>query len=314
MKNQFTRLLIVFVAVAVMLAPFLPAFGEEKSIAQSAIATYLALYDYTLPRTVQNAMADSFDVQTVDCGDVQVSLDEVLYDGYWLYTAASAIPTDPQKTLIMPGSSQSGDLVSGVYKEKQRSDNRTFRDAAAEDEKQLLAVYIYPKEFDQKSVYFLDHLQLANHQSVLFSGGNFISTSELLPITWSIQIYDVDKTTEQYTLRKEYNIPMTIKRLSPVKQQNYTVISDQPLPFKTVIIAKTPLTVYVYPAWEKMDNQNQYEFSLLDASQKEIRPGAPPDINTFTLNQLPEELYIQLFNYETSKWEPPALLICKVDP
>lgn len=43
---------------------------------------------------------------------------------------------------------------------------RSFLQVAKEDGKQLLAVYIYIKEFDEIGVYFLDHLQVSESTSM----------------------------------------------------------------------------------------------------------------------------------------------------
>ena len=90
---------------------------------RSQIARYLKLYGYDLPWEIVKQSHAAFSPLAVDCGPVQVSVDEILYDGQWMYTAASIWPKDPDTTVIMPGSAHPDDPVAGFYGEKARNDN-----------------------------------------------------------------------------------------------------------------------------------------------------------------------------------------------
>lgn len=69
-------------------------------------------------------------------------------------------------TYLLPGDAQPSDPAKGFYKENTREEKRSFLQVAKEDGKQLLAVYIYIKEFDEIGVYFLDHLQVSESTSM----------------------------------------------------------------------------------------------------------------------------------------------------
>lgn len=307
MKNTLRRFFVAMLTLIGAAAFVLPACAQATG--PSAIAEYLEIYGYTLPQATQETMHAAFAPQTMDCGDVQVSFDEILYDGFWLYTAASAVPTDPEKTLILPGSAQSGDLVSGIYGEGHRGDNRTFLKAAIEDSKRLLAVYVYPKEFDTYSSYFLDHFQLAQDKSVLFSGASMAFQSEPLSITWSVQVYEVDKVTGKYTLENEYEYPAVIAPLKPLQKRQYAPAGDDALPFDAVLLVKSGLTVYVFPEWNQENAENQYEITLQDVNGTTVPGGAPPEMGTFTMDELPDKIFIQLYDRETGGLGTPVLLV-----
>lgn len=164
----------------------------ERAIAdetiRSGIAWYLDLQGYPMQHAVKEGLHAFYMPQQEDCGDVQVTLQEVLYDGYWIYTSASVVPTSSETTLVMPGSAGMDERVSGGNGEKSRMDIRTFREAATEDGKRLLSVYVYPKEFDYLPFYFLDHRQDANDSSTLLSGSRLLAPSGTITIHGSVQI------------------------------------------------------------------------------------------------------------------------------
>lgn len=97
--------------------------------------------------------------------DASVTLRKTIYDGTWLYTSVSAIPLD-SSTYLLPGDAQPSDPAKGFYKENTREEKRSFLQVAKEDGKQLLAAYIYIKEFDEIGAYFLDHLQVSESTSM----------------------------------------------------------------------------------------------------------------------------------------------------
>lgn len=157
----------VFCILVLLLVPncvkLTQAIADETK--RSGIAWYLNLQGYNLPHVLEKGMYALYMPRTLDCGEVQVTLQEVLYDGYWIFTVASVTPTSSKKTLVMPGSAGADESVSGGNGEKSGLDSRTFREAATEDGKRLLSVYVYPKEFDYLPFYFLDHRQDENDSS-----------------------------------------------------------------------------------------------------------------------------------------------------
>ncbi len=207
-KNIILPLGAIFLAictlVVIMYQPNSFASLALEDETASDIAAWMEPYGtYRLSAEIQEKMHQEFPPITVNCGEVTVTVSELLYDGEWMYTAAKIVPNDTDEVLVLPGgAAQPGDRVCGVNGEDEREDTRTFQIAAQEDGKQLLAVYVYPKEFDALGTYFLDYFQKTDDISVLLSGAQFSSRNNPISITWQIQIYDVDLDTQQYTLLK----------------------------------------------------------------------------------------------------------------
>jgi hypothetical protein len=309
-EKYMKKVLLYFLAVMLIMAGSV-AFASVALAAasnHSAITDYLEIYGYTLAPAIQDAMHSAFVPQAADCGDVWVSLDEILYDGRWLYTAASVTPKEPEKVLILPGSAQMDNLVSGSYREGQRDDNRTFLHAAVEDGKRLLCVYVYPKEYDKLSAYILDHFQMAGDVSILLSGACLIAENESVPITWMVQLYEVDLATGRYDFLEEYDYPITISPVQPLKEKTYKVSDEIGQPFDTVTLIQSALSVYVEPQWKDVEDQDLYRIALQDLEGNAVSPGAPPDTGTFKMDRLPDKLYILTQNHAADNWSTPSLL------
>ncbi len=291
------RLSIGVFAVCLVLAFGAFAFAAETG---SEINNFMRLYGYEVPQSVLDDMHAAFSPTTIDCGDVKVTLSEMLYDGRMLYTAAHAVPTDPDAVLLMPGSAFLEDFVSGGYQENERDDNRTFLDAAREDGKRLLCVSVYPKEFDAVGEWFSDHFQRANNVSVLYSGANISSGDGPISVTLKIEIYEVDTITGEYGSAplEEASLSTTIKALTPMETKRYTRQAEEEAPFHAVVLVKTGLTVYLDPEM-KSEDDIFHDYTVMDASGEAYGEGAPPYANTCTMDQLPHELYILVDGNDT---------------
>ena len=188
--------------------------SESGWPADSGLVWLGKLYNYGWSDSDIDEMQASFHRQTFDCGSVQVALNEVLYDGAWLYTSAVVTPTDPETTLIMPGGTGLDCLVAGGYQENLRDDSRTFQAAAIEDQKELILVHINPVEFDdQPEPYFTDHRQDAGDQSTMFSGAPVGWMGEEVTIHLSIRISLVDPLTGESTHIDTYEFPVEVHRV-----------------------------------------------------------------------------------------------------
>jgi hypothetical protein len=273
----------------------------------SEIYNYIKLYGYELPQSVLDDMHAAFSPVAIVCGDIEITLSEMLYDGRMLYTAAYAVPIDPGAVLLFPGGAWLEDFVAGGYRENERDDNRTFLNAAREDGKRLLCVYVYPKEFDAVSEYFLDHFQRANDISVLYSGANISSGDGLIPVTWKIEIYEIDTVTGDYssTLLDGASISTTIRALKPMETKRYIPQAEEKSPLHAAVLVKTGLTVYIDPEW-KSEADIFRGYTMLDAAGIAYEKGTPPYTNTCTMDELPHELYILLDGIDA-----PLLLIAE---
>ena len=200
------------------------SLAAESSIHdKSYLARYMGLYGYKIPGNIVGRIQMDFTPQEADCGQIHVKFQEILYDGQWLYATASISPQEPETVLIIPGDAECGDPVAGYYDEKVRVDDRSFKAVAKDEGKQLLAVYAYIKEFDNKGAYFMDHFQEANDTSILMSGAQLAGGNSSVDVTWTIQIYDVDLKTGKHSFLNEYLFPITVQPLQPYIEQTYCV-------------------------------------------------------------------------------------------
>lgn len=80
------------IILSIMIAIFLPATACALHLPEaneSYLARYLTLYGYSLDDENVNSTVSAELPQYIDCGSVQVCLNEVIYDGQMLLTAAS---------------------------------------------------------------------------------------------------------------------------------------------------------------------------------------------------------------------------------
>jgi hypothetical protein len=207
----------------------------------------------------------------------------------------------------MPGSAAMGDRVSGGNGENVREDNRTFLQAAIEDDNRLLCVYIYPKEFDALPFYFLDHRQDAEDRSTLISGSRLNTLGGRMDIRWSIQVYEVDKATGGYSLIAEHEMTDQISPIGEVEVRSYIKPAEEIIPLQSVLLIRTALTTYAIPAWTDELDEGRYELSLLNDKGGEINKGTPPDVNTFSMERLRDELIVQVIDMQSEDWFDAAI-------
>lgn len=299
MKRKHKLLLIVlFILLLVFISiPFWK--GSQASV--SYIAQYMKLYGYQLKESVIKQSQIQFEPNEVCCGDVAVKFDEVLYDGQWLFTAATVRPNDASRILVLPGGAEFSDRVSGFNGENQNGDHRSFRTAAQEDQKQLLCVYVYIKEFDQLSAYFLDSFQ-EKGSSVLLSGAQFAGGAENVKVNWTIQIFDVNLMTGKYTYLQEYTVPMVLNPLGNYSVQKYRIVTPlNGIPLEEASIITTALSSYLVPAWNEEQNQRDFTAILVDQDGEPLSPGVPPAVDSYSLDSIPNEITMQIYSQETGE-------------
>lgn len=296
-------------ALALCCALLLAGGAAAQETEGSAIADLMALYGYSLPEEIISRMHAEFEPVTVDCGDVTVTLREILYDGRWLYTSATAVPKDPDDVLIFPSSAWLEDRVSGGYGEGEREDDRAFVDAATEDGKRLVCVSVYADVFDGLPEYFIDHFQRADDVSVLMSGGVPDPGAEALEINWKIRVYDIDLETGAPVRGTEVEAlhRTDVRALEPATTRRYR--AEEAFVFETLSLTRTGLTTYVTPDWLSEEDYYSSDFRLLDASGAEYPDGAPPEAYTIDMEALADTLYVELYDPEAEAWREPVLFV-----
>ena len=191
-------------------------YAESMTQTDSALAWLMELYEYDLPDSITDDMRAFFTPLEFDCGTVQVTLDEVLYDGEYLYTSARVMPVDSTTTLIMPASALVEDFVAGGYHENLRSDPRSFMEAAVQDQKTLLMVEVHPVEFDRAEYYFLDHRQDAGDQTTVFSGASVGWIGEAPTIHLLITVTPYDPSADTIMEMVSFEFPVEIQRVGTI--------------------------------------------------------------------------------------------------
>lgn len=226
--------------------------------------------------------------------NVSITLREIIYDGVWLYTAADISCLSPESVIVMPGSANFEEPCYDLHNEQADTGNRSFKNTAIEDGKRLLAVYVYPKEFDEFGEYFLDHYQLTDGGWSVLSGAYMDTGNETTGVTWSIQIYDVDLFSGQYTLVSD--LESNTQQVTPfveIERQEYKN-SKGNAPFDSVQLLKTGLTMYIQPMIGDKPYMI-YDFMCLTLTGKQIAHGASPDIRALALDEFPDEFILNLY-------------------
>lgn len=151
---------LIVVAIAATLVTVISSTVSDKAVASdisqssSAVMSLLSSYGDTtyLSNGTQGYCFPMIEPIVVETNDVKVTVREIVYDGIWLYTSADICSITPESVLVMPGSAAIVDSCSGLNGEQGIADKRSFKNAAIEDGKRLLAVYVYPKEFSSRFI------------------------------------------------------------------------------------------------------------------------------------------------------------------
>lgn len=301
MRSPYAKWLLIGLALTLLIPGFSFASKQDTLNTESQLAQYLNLYGVPLTEEILDRMHSSFSADEAVCGPVRVSFDEVLYDGQWLYTAATAWPEDPESVLVLPGGMTPEEPVVGYYIEGPCNDKRSFAQVAQQEHKQLIAVYAYPQEFDALGLYFLDALQETPNQFILFSGAQLAGGEKPVTITWSIQIYDVNLYNGKYDLHGTYQFPLPLQPLGPYKERIYHVLrAKDEVPFESVKLVQTPLATYLLVDW----NSEKYFFvELIDESGQPLEPKGSISMNSYAMEDLPDRIYLSVSDPDTEQTE-----------
>ena len=281
------KLLAGFIVLALLVGTA-SAHAQEAETEGSTIVWYMKdCRGYTLPEGVTKQIRNDLAPSALDCGEVRIELKELLYDGQWLYTVASAVPTNPSTTLVFPAGAELDDAVS-------EDDKRAFKDAAKEDDKQLIRVYTYPREFDEGSDYFLNYRQ-TDQGSLLISGSVLGGGGGEIIITWQILLYDVDPHTGRHTLIREETCQMPIRPMEPYTEKKYLPVeSGDELVCASLV--QTPLQTYLLPVWSEEEAGRYLCAALLEADGAYVPESQVPDSDAYALEALPEIMVVSVMD------------------
>lgn len=285
--------------ICIILCVVMASCGLSESLPHDYgdLSWLMELYGYIISDDVSDEMRKSFTPCKIDCGEIQVTLSEILYDGVWIHTAAHVRPNDPDNILIMPASAAITDFVSGGYQENLRDDSRSFMEAAEQDGKDIVCVYLYPTEFMEAPFFYYDHRQDAGDQSTLYAGapGEWMHESMTLHIRVNLTYIPISSGGE--IRESSYEFPIEIKRIGEISSQTYhVVLADTDIsPFEKLTLTWTPLNTYVYLEWPATYKDNVLEFRLLDQNWQPIENGYPADNSTYKMSQLPEQVNVLVY-------------------
>lgn len=269
-----------------------PAITQTSSAVLSLLSTY---GDTTyLSNDILKEYSIVIEPIIVETDDVKVTVREIVYDGIWLYTSADISAISPESVLVMPGSAAIGDPCSGLNGEQGIEDNRSFKNAAIEDGKRLMAVYVYPKEFDELGEYFLDHYQRAEGVSTFLSGARVHTENAPTYLTLSVQVYEVDLLTGKYSLIEELvSNTQSVYPCVAVEKQEYVTATGNAL-FDSVQLIKSGITTYIQP----MLNGKPYEiidFTCNYVDGEVILHGASLDLRALSLTDFPDQFILNVY-------------------
>lgn len=272
---------------------------------ESGLRWLMNLYGYDISQNVINGIRDVWQPQSLDCEEVQVTLQEILYDGVWLYTSSTMKPPASNDVIIVPKSAFINDFMAGGYSENLRDDPRTFLEAALEEEKDLLFVGVYPSEYSQADYYFLDHRQDAEPTSTLFSGAPVTLQDAQSTIHILITVERINPVTGESLGAHTYEYPIEIERVGMAAQQKYTSTRND-VPVNEIILIQTPLATYVMPSWESRTQKETIDFELTDTSGNYYPRGNPDDSHSYMIDVFPESFIIKFIDSHGELLVPPA--------
>ena len=283
------RILAAIMLVAMILTFFSGSFSEDKESDWTGIPWLMGIYGYNMDQALIDEMHDSFPVQTFDCGKAQVTLREVLYDGIWMFTAATVVPTAGEDVIIFPASAALEDFIAGGYQEGPRDDPRTFLEAAQEDHKELLYIQIALDEYEESDFYFDDHRQDPGEQSTLYSGGPVLIPEDEIHLT--IQTSLISPETEEESEPETYSFSVKIQRTASRRKNYHTTEADAP--FGSVTLVITPLATHALPEWKTQELKETVGFQLLDSNGDPFPKGIPQDSTTCFLTDFPDQFIVR---------------------
>lgn len=289
----------ILAIIFLLTAKLAVACDVSSSLASSTISPIMSLLSsYGDTTSLQNNIDDNYSSITepiiVETNDARIALREIVYDGLWLYTSADICAITPESVLVMPGSATIGDPCSGCNGERGIEDTRSFKDAAIEDGKRLLVIYVYPKEFDEIGEYFLDHYQHADGSFTFLSGAYMNTENSAASLTISIQVYEVDLLSGEYSFIEELvSNTQLIYPYTALEKKTY-VSTNENAPFDSVQLLKSSLTTYIQPMLDGKPYEI-FDFVCYLENDKEIPHGASLDIRSLALFEFPDEFILHIY-------------------
>lgn len=251
------------------------------------ITSFFHSYDpeFQLPLTVSENTNIRWEPIKITYGPIQISINEVLYDGYWMFTAANVMSMN-ESIIIMPGASYPTDFYKNT--------DDTYLNVAERNNRYLTAVYVYPAYFDQLGSYFLDSIDHGDSGVTCLSGANWISDRKAVDVLWTVEIYSVDLISLKYSLLERIERNSTVCQISEKKEYIYNIASDNNKNIGFMKLIDTGLSSYVEFLGDSIDTANFYSIILEDEEGNAYKRGAPPALNSFIISETPKKILLRL--------------------
>lgn len=307
--SSIVKKLLIFISVLccisrVSVAEQLPSHESRY------LSKYLRLYGFELSSACVDQYTQGFLPLYTDCGTVSVCLDEILYDGQMMFTAACVKNNESTEIMVIPGGAEPGDPVGGYYFCDDESDKYTYREAAIQSGKKVVAVYAYIKEFDTVGLYCLDSFT-EDENSILVSAALIPGGSEPLSVTWSIQLYEVDIDTWEYTCIDEKLVPIEVQPIE-FEEKKYQLFDKVEAPFLNVKLIRTALGTYLIPDWFSNENSGNYIVTIEQADQENVSiSGLSLFDAIYMLDDFPDTLSLSVMNWVEDKEKEYAFVTDK---
>ena len=89
---------------------------------------------------------------------------------------------------------------------------------------------------------------------------------------------------------------MTIQPPQTYVEKEYAILDTELQLFQSVKLVQTSLNTYLFPEWIKAEDDDRYSVTLLEADGHGVEYGAPPDMESYQLEQFPESLALEIID------------------
>lgn len=285
-------------AIILLLLGFIKQAIAEETEMLSPIQHILTEYGQADEEAISalNEHYESFPSLNYSDEKISVQLQEIVYDGEWSYITTQVNPADGADIMILPAGAYATDQAATPLLDE----SGTFLELAQNNKCQLLAVYCYPKEYDEKGEYFFDYYQDENGAFFLLSGCKMNSLANRENMTPVMQIYNVDLTTLKYSPSgfKEWNTLET-EPFARIIDYDYQVTDNSWI--NKVTLRKTGITTYLLIDWKSNEASQVISYFPVDQYGQRWPSGYSLDTNAYYMEKIPEVFSIQISGEEDTE-------------
>ncbi len=257
----------------------------------SPIQQILSQYGYADDQTIQ-VLNDHYQQSVpLEYSDQNIiaQVQELLYDGVWLYSTTKISSQVDADVLILPAGADFSDQVQNA----DDGESGNYLELAKAKDSNLLAVYGYPEQFDQQGEYFLDYICSDDGSYYLISGCRFDYDNKPLSITPTLQVYNVNLDTAKYELANYITCEVDdITPFTNIQEYHYEVSDNDVI--KGVILKKTGITTYVFIDWNNQEDMYSRSWHVLQLDGSIYPYGYALDATTIYMEEMPKQFQVQI--------------------